>query len=218
MSRGPEVFLRAQRSVEDAIHAASLVLESMISQARLSEAAIRSADLAELHVLLDRANDAIKHPEQFGEYGLLFAADTGPVLAKSRDQAHITMGALPLLLERKALILRRIAQLQPVESLRDMEAAISERITDPGLRDEVVDLLRRRAEAAEETAEAALEEEQETDRAREKVLHEQLSTWKRRSRVYKSFLERESVASLVGAAPSAGRWSSRCSLRPARRK
>ena len=74
----------------------------------LSVEQIEEQGLAQLEASLEVLNDAIANPDSFGKIRLSFAAGTGPIIVRSLSEAHIELGILPILLERKALILNRI--------------------------------------------------------------------------------------------------------------
>src|SRR5436305_4128294 len=110
-------FADAQDRIQD-------FFEPQLRKLGLSVDAINQQDLAELQESLDRVNEAIAHPESFGTWKLSVTASS-VFIAKS--DAHVEVGVLPVLLERKRLILRRIAELrgdQKIGNLRDLVAQV----------------------------------------------------------------------------------------------
>ena len=85
--------------------------EPQLKRLGLSVELIDLQDLDQLNLSLLKVNDAISHPESFGTLKIMISADAGLVLAKAPQEAHMEIGILPLLLERKSLILNRIRTL-----------------------------------------------------------------------------------------------------------
>ena len=107
---------RLQREAED-------FFEPQLSSLGLSVAAIENQDLEQLRSSLERVNDLIANPGQLGTFRL--TASSGAVIA--RAETTLEVGALPLLLQRKRLILDRIAALggeAQASSLRDLIAEV----------------------------------------------------------------------------------------------
>ncbi len=164
---------------------------------------IEEQDLAQLESSLDKINGAITNPESFGQLRLKFTAEAGPVIAMSGSDAHMTRGILPLLLERKAQILDRIRALRPEEQLSSLRADVADKVNDPEARDQLLNLIDERFE--EERA-----AREDLDREQAKVESQRIDAWEREQRIqieirerrwaiYHSFVERESMASIVGA-------------------
>jgi hypothetical protein len=162
---------------------------------------IAEQDLPQLKTSLEKVNDAIAHPDSFGKFSVTFSTN-GPVVV-ARTDGHIELGILPLLLERKGQILERIAALQPEQKLSELREDIATTIEDSAARDQLIETIDRRFEEQRAMRED-LDREQAllqkaSAEAREKELWQQIKILERKAAVYQSFLERESVASVVGA-------------------
>jgi hypothetical protein len=83
---------------------------------------IANQSLTELEASLDRVDEAIRNPEQFGVMNLTVTAETAFVVTASA-KSMFRVGILPILLERKSLITGRIGKLGGVYlgSNRDSE-------------------------------------------------------------------------------------------------
>ena len=110
---------------------------------------------------------------------------------------------LPILLERKSLILDRIRELRPQEQLINLRADVTENVDDPQAREQLLDIINHRFEEEREARE-------NLDRERAKTENERVDAWEREQRVqieirerrwaiYHSVIERESLASIIGA-------------------
>jgi hypothetical protein len=199
MARGPGISEQSAQRFDDALRAVSLILEPLLKQAGLSVEEIESADLPTLELMLERVNDAVAHPEQFGEYGLQFNAQAGVIITKSQADQHFRVGALPILLERKSLILRRIALLRPVEEFEGLEEDLKRRVEDPALLEDLLKIFERRSSKAKQQTEEVLGEERQTTLDIDEAVKHREAVWKMRSQAYASFLSREPVAILIGA-------------------
>ncbi|MFD9128347.1 hypothetical protein [Kitasatospora sp. NPDC059571] len=62
---------------------------------------IEAQSLDELETSLDRISDAIAHPEAFGTFNVMMTAEGRLVIARAGSKAPLTVGALPVLLQRK---------------------------------------------------------------------------------------------------------------------
>jgi hypothetical protein len=99
---------------------------------------IRQQRLDELYQSLERINDAIAHPESFGTLKL-----KASLTLLVSNEAQLEVGVLPVLLERKRLILERISELrseQKIDNLRDLVAQVADEHLKAVLEKEVVEL------------------------------------------------------------------------------
>ena len=78
----------------------------------LGEAQIESQFITELEDSLARVDDALRSPESFGVLKLSFSANAVVFIVKSDAAPHIEVGVVPLLLERKKLIVDRLRLLR----------------------------------------------------------------------------------------------------------
>ena len=101
---------------------AQAYFEPQLRELGLSRDQIEEQTVSELEASLERVNTAIAHPESFGVFAVKMTAKVGFVLVPPTE-ASLTIGVLPTLLERKSLILARLAELrgnQGISTLRDL--------------------------------------------------------------------------------------------------
>ena len=194
---------RAQRKIDDAEDVVRRFFEPQLDALGLSVEQIEAQNLDQLEGSLDKINSAIANPDSFGKLRISFAGEAGPIIAKSDSAAHVERGILPILLERKALILDRIRDLRPEEQLNNLRADVTENVDDPLVREQFLDIINHRFEEEREARE-------KLDRESAKTENERVDAWEREQRVqieirerkwaiYHSFIERESMASIIGA-------------------
>jgi hypothetical protein len=90
----------------------------------LSVAQIEEMDVDGLNQALNAANDAIQNPDNFGALSLKFVANAGLIVAKVSQEGQLQVGVLPILLERKKLILDRLREFESTDHLVTIRAAI----------------------------------------------------------------------------------------------
>jgi hypothetical protein len=166
---------------------------------------ISKQSLEELNESLVRVNDAISHPDGFGTLRLRIFPSGGRVnfvIADGSQDAQVEVSILPLLLERKSLILNRLKNLlgdKTVRSLGDLVASVA----DPDLRAKIEGELSAMAEHSRRLVEqegvvAQLQAEQITKRD-EAVAKLRVELFERRLRAWTGFFARESMATYIGA-------------------
>lgn len=164
----------------------------------LGRAQIEAQALPELEQSLERIEQCIDHPESFGTLKLRMTASAMLIVS---TESHFEIGALPILLERKRFILERICLLRSEQRLVDLREVVGES-SDQSIRAEFekqiaelhVELVSSQEKARkvdQAAADARFQEEMELARVSAEI-------FERRSRVWRSFLERESVATIVG--------------------
>ncbi|CAD5967102.1 conserved protein of unknown function [Streptomyces sp. KY75] len=166
--------------------------ESVLEAMGLGGAQIEAADLQGLEAALDRVNDAIQHVDQLPRISLkawVVAADEGVSL-------------LPVLLQRKRLIVDRLNELrseQKISGLRELIDRLPQGEDRQALIDQLDDLERQSVESeaamrAVASEESTLQFQRERDVALLKI---QLSErrWSYRSKM----LARDAIAPMVGA-------------------
>jgi ABC-type multidrug transport system fused ATPase/permease subunit len=177
----------------DANQVAETIFEPRLRELGLGTDQITDQTLEELQDSLERVNDALKNPQSFGEVNVKITAEAGVLLvARSSTESHQTLGILPLLLDRKRLILARIRELggRSAEELLERLAA-----GDTG--SEVA--AKEAAEALEQLRTARSAGRQSAELDREVIRRRELvEISERRAKVWQSFLARESVASIAG--------------------
>lgn len=185
-------FADAQNRVEE-------FFEPQLRKLGLSVDDINHQDLAELQKSLETVNEAIAHPESFATLKL---SVTASALFITKSDAYLEVGVLPVLLERKRLILRRIAELrgeQKIDNLRDLVGQVADEDLKAVLEKEVAEL-----ESTKQYQEQAAEVEKQRDsvlegiEAQRQTMMLELEKFERKSQVWRAFLERESVATIVG--------------------
>ena len=186
----------AQRTLE----AARAYFEPQLESIGLSEKQIASQTLDELEVSLSNVNDAIQHPESFGSLQLSFKAKQGSTsILVAAPEGQMSIGALPVLLERKSMILRRISVLRPQEQLSDLKKVVVDTVEDPKARESLLESIESSKQEAVVQAQSLQLQAELTDQARERSMRLAVELKERRSAIYRSWLERESVASIIGA-------------------
>ncbi|MFF4229176.1 hypothetical protein [Streptomyces sp. NPDC001820] len=177
--------------------------DSLLSLSGLSRGQIRELDLDGLRDALGRINAAIANPDQYPRVEL--SAKSGRVVAVLSDkEGPGLIGALPVLLDRKRMILERIKELHGEEKITGIRELI-DRLPDGDDKEalnERLDALERVASESDTlTREAALEQSAlQANRDREIALLKmelEERKWALRST---HLFAREPVATLVGAA------------------
>ncbi|NGO81568.1 hypothetical protein G6045_38815 [Streptomyces sp. YC504] len=125
---------------------------------------IEGQSLDELQVSLTSVNHAIENPNGFGVVRVKMTAEAGMVVVRNEAEAHFEMGILPILLERKALILERISALRPTEQVQDIREEVAKVVTDENIRDHLLKILDDRA-AKERDLSTRIEKETEKNSA-----------------------------------------------------
>jgi len=206
MSAGP-----VTKKIPDLRENARKFFEPQLIALGLSREQIESQSLTELRKSLESLNDAIQHPESFGVVKI--SMDVGIPYIIQKAKSHAEMGILPFLLEGKKWIRERISLLEKQEEIVDLrekakstldqdEKAVYENQIGQ-LETTIKSLEESRAKNKEQLEDAtrALEEaqseakKQELEEKRERL---KLETWERRTQIWQRFLERESVATIVG--------------------
>lgn len=86
----------------------NLFFEKQLSELELDEDRLKRQKLDELKRSLTIINQAIEHHESFGKFSLKVSAQGDLIVAQSNTESHFAISILPLLLERKQVILQRI--------------------------------------------------------------------------------------------------------------
>jgi hypothetical protein len=200
MSAGPP---RAPTMTTELDRIVSQFFDPQLRRLGLTEDQIKHQDLAELEVSLQKVNDAVDKPDSFGKVRVKFGGEFGAVIVMSASDYHVELGILPLLLERKGQILDRIRALRPEQQLNELREDIASNVDDPQARDHLIKVIDQRFEQQREAREKLDHEQAQVEaeriEAREREQRLQIEIRERRSAIYHSFLERESVASVVGA-------------------
>jgi len=173
--------------------------EPQLARLGLSADQIEQQNLEELNESLKKINDAIAQPQAFGTLKMSIGP-TGLFVVKA--ESHFEVGILPLLLERKALILRRIKTLggeRRIETLKDLVATVADADLRTKIEGEVSALAeqsRRLAEQESTLSQAQAEQIAKRDEALAKLRAE---IFERRLKAWTNFFAKESVATYIGA-------------------
>jgi hypothetical protein len=103
--------------------------DSQLERLGLSEAQIKEQDISSLEDSLIRIDDALRNPESFGVLSLNMTADAAVMIVKSNTEAHIQIGVVPILLERKRMVIERLRLLRsqrPIKSLLELIDSLSD--------------------------------------------------------------------------------------------
>ena len=173
------------------------IFDSQLEQLNLSENQIIKQDLPELRESLSRINDAIARPEGFGELYIQVRADIGFVVARSSSDCHRKVGILPILLERKKLILERIKELSEKEKLENLEG-LAENLSEGEAKDRFVKEIEAIKNEASEYKRAIQDITARETEAKIKLEQQRIDGLERKSKIWLSFLQRESAASIIG--------------------
>jgi len=174
--------------------------EPQLASLGLSVAAIENQDLDQLRASLERVNDLIANPGQLGTFRI---RSTGTLASLTSTESTFEVGVLPLLLVRKRLILDRIAVLggqAQASTLRDLVGEVKGAEIQSRLRKEIDQLVEQSSEYLQEKRQVENAERIEEIRMRRRLSEAQfeLEQSERRAVIRQRFLERESVATIVG--------------------
>lgn len=134
--------LARQAKLQGDMESAALAFfEPKLRALNLAVDQIEEQTLPELEGSLERINDAMQHPAQFGTFRMKMTAEPTVILVKATSEAQVEVGILPILLERKSLILDRIKLLRPEGQLADLRGEILQRVPDSRARDELLRVL-----------------------------------------------------------------------------
>jgi len=182
----------------------------LLKPLNLTEEEIKKQTLDELKISLERINEAIQHPESFGTINLKLIADTSIIIAKGTSESHFSMGVLPILLERKKLILERIRLLEGEKKIGNIHELINQ-VPDEELKstlkDEFEELKNSSSSLQKELTDTENQRVEEQINLQERMLKLEaeraridIDRTERKAKVTQSYLEKESVATLVGGA------------------
>ena len=199
------------------VETAKQYFEHQLTPLELNQEQLERQSLPELEASLGRINDAIAHSESFGVLRLKITTDGRVIITPIQSEAHQEIGISPLLLERKKMILERIALLKGENRLGNIQEIIHQVLEGP-TRENIQDQLEKfKAELATERQQTK-EVEQEQSRVQ---LEQQLNAEERRVKLeielkeaqaklgaeqskmrtqsFQAYLNRETIATLIGA-------------------
>ncbi|MEP7134272.1 MAG: hypothetical protein ABI904_05015 [Chloroflexota bacterium] len=204
MSRGSEnLSVKAKTAFDLALAQANIIFEQQLATLGLGKSQIEKQGLADLERSLESIDDAIKNSESFGTVKLKTVGETGNfAIAKISSESNFEIGILPLLLERKKLILERISLFkrdEKIENLQDLIKGLPDKKVRTKLESELHSLETEANKLREQTDEVDETRAQEEIRAATELAIQQQVLFEKRTKFWRSFLEKESVATIIGA-------------------
>ncbi len=181
---------------------ARLHFEPELTRMGLSVEQIERLSLEELNSSLVQINDLIDHPDAFGTLHLRISPDARLLLTTSRGDAHLDVSILPLLLERKSLILARIRSLsgqKRVETLKDLIATVTDQNLKSTIEHEFSQMEEQSKRLFEQERAVARVQADQIASSEEAILRLRSELFDRRLRAWAGFFSRESMATFVGA-------------------
>ena len=160
-----------ENQAERYLEQARLFHEPHLAAQGLSEKAIDDQTLEQLHESLAKLDIVISHPEQFGFFRVKVTAEGSTVLVRNQAEAQIEIGILPLLLQRKQIVLDRIKELsggRKIQSLRELVEQVKDETVRSHLSSELETLIQHNKDLTEQAQKAA----QEAERLRQRDLRE----------------------------------------------
>lgn len=191
--------LDSDRFPEKALEAARLYFEPQLRLMFLSQDQIASQSLDDLEASLTTVNDAINRAPSFGILPFKATTSAGWVVAQSPAESTLQVGILPILFERKSLILRRISVLRQEQGLSELKEAVADSIRDPSEQEALLAKVDEQLRVTIAESYKAEHGAAEADEAKERSVRLELEVAERKSAIRRSWLERESIASLLGA-------------------
>jgi hypothetical protein len=176
--------------------------EPRLAEIGLSVAAIQQQSLDELRESLERVNDAITHPESFGTVKLKVTAKVPVFIVTADSEAHIEVGILPLLLERKQLILRRIREFvgeRKISNLRDLIESIPDAELRNRIAKDLLDMEEQASRIAEQEIKVTLHQAEQIEKRDQALATLKAELFERRLRAWTGFFAREPMATYIGA-------------------
>jgi hypothetical protein len=189
-------------TMQDQLKVARAIFEPQLLPLSLTNGQIETQSLVELEQSLERVNDALLHPESFGTLKIGFSGAGNVFITKMTSEAIYEIGIVPILLEKKKLILDRKKFLigeQKIESLIDLIQNVADENVRTKLTNEIEDLKKESAGLAQQSKEVEKERLKENADVQEKIARYNMEIYERRAKVMQSFLEKESVATIVGS-------------------
>lgn len=189
---------------EQALEAAKRFFEPQLSSLGFGVNQINEYDLKGLTSALERINDAISNADSIKPVRFIIGSEASVVIPKSSFEGNIEISITPILLERKGLILDRIRHLQEekveINDLRDLIGQLEDNDLKEKLSEQIEKL--ELAKVASETIQAEQAQvSKELLKEDEKIKYElsKINLFRERSKIWLSFIERESVATVIGA-------------------
>ena len=194
------IISSSKSNLESQLQKSQKRFESQLIQLELGKEQIESQTLPELEQSLERVNDALQHPNAFGTTELKIGASVG--FGIGGIEANYEMSVVPLLLERKKLILDRIRELkgeQKIENLHDEIKNVPEGKVRVKLAKQLEELKAetlRYNQQAKEVEQARLQEQLNSQ---EKLRRLEQEIAERKAKTWQSYFRRDLLAAIVGS-------------------
>ena len=176
--------------------------EPKLEKMGLSEDQINSQNLDDLNRSLEKIDSAIAHPEGFGTPRYKIFPSITDAMVYGSGENEIQLNIIPILLERKSLILTRISTLAGEKRSEGLTGLIAT-VGDPELRARIekevsgfADQSKLLSEQGNALAQAQAEQISQRDEALSKLRAE---LFERKLRAWTGFFARESMATYIGA-------------------
>ena len=176
--------------------------DSTLGPLELTKEKILEKDLAALKSSLKEIDHLISIHESFPTVKIKISATAGAIIATANQEAHFEIGILSILLERKKLILERIGLIEnknAISSIIDLINQINDTELKSKLDQELKDLKTRSEIVHIEAKNIEQLQIEEKIRAEERAFQMQLTLIQNKKEYLKMFLEKQSMATLVGA-------------------
>lgn len=176
--------------------------DTILKPLGLTENQILEKDLPELKKSLTYINDLIDKHQSFPSIKLKMTSSARIVITTASQEAHFEIGILPVLLERKKLIIERLRSFESKQAIKSIKDLIDQ-VQDPDLKlkldKELGELNSKSQELREEAKKLEKLQMDEKITAEERVLKMQLALSENKKEYLKMFLEKQSMATIVGA-------------------
>jgi hypothetical protein len=113
---------------------ANKFFEAQLERLGLGSEQIQNQNLVDLNDSLARVDDALRAPESFGVLRLRATGATQIWVVTTVNEAHLEVGIVPLLLERKRAIIERLRMLRSQRPITTLDELVDS-IEDVGLRE-----------------------------------------------------------------------------------
>jgi hypothetical protein len=189
--------VRPLKQSTDALELARRFFEPQLGQLGLGRDQIQQQSLDELKISLQAIDKAIEHPDSFGKLRISINAQAGAIIVKQDSLAHFEVGILPILLERRMLVLGRIKALEVEQDVTNLEDELA-RSTDDTERSRVIEEELAEKRRQEVVLQKRLTDENKPIKDGQRDLLFQVELQARKTAIRQSWFARESIASLVG--------------------
>ncbi|MGJ3246316.1 MAG: hypothetical protein ACFE0I_09605 [Elainellaceae cyanobacterium] len=163
----------------------------------LSVETIEHQTLNELGKSLQVVNGLIDHPESLKLIGIKRSHKLGYYFPYSRLKISFEAFIQPILLDRKRLIANRLESLKLNAGIEGLDESIKQ-ISDRDFQQRLSDTIQSLKVASQSLDNQLISVEKEQEPLKRQWELERLAIWETKSKILRSFLERESAATLIG--------------------